>query len=438
MSDICYEINGLLCQILAGVPVGTNLALFHLFWALLSGQFLSSRGAIFPSLDHLGLPPDAVRRSATALAYGKWKIAGFLARWHKTVLEQGRFRAHNYEGIRPVACDLIGFFRPKLQKCPGKHYTSRANRALPAVVLGIIATVGSVNKSRLALPRELVRQQPGETDTQLQRRMLVRLKSVLAPDEAAIIDAGFEIADVLTAGLLHFVVRGPTNFVGRRNTLPLYKGRGAHPKYGEEVRPLARRYKEHQIAATPSDKTARWKDGRHNIRAKIYNNLVLRTAEPGSRTFRCVVIYDPRYKQPLILLTDLDKSAHALWLLYRDRWPVEQVPLSAKQMLGAERAFVFGKESLFRLPELALLAGNVLSYIAACHRPIATGFWDRCARPTCGRLRRALARLNFSDLPWPEGQIRKKNSITGHLPKGANAHRRAKAVQEPSIDRLAA
>jgi hypothetical protein len=438
MSDICYEIVALLCQILEPVPVGTNLGLLHLFWALLSGRFLTYRGAIIPSLDALGLPADAVRRSEAALAYGQWKIADLISPWHKIILEQGRFRAHNYEGFRPVACDLIGFFRPKLQNCPDKHYTSRANKALPAVVFCLIATVGSVNKSRLAIPRALVRQELGETEVQFQRRMHVRLKSVLAPDEAAILDAGSGIGDVIAAGLQRFVVRGPTNFVGRRNVLPQYKGRGAPPQYGEEVRPLARWYKDHKIEATPPDDTARWKEGKHTIRAHIYNALVLSTAKPGSRTFRCVVIYDPRYKQPLVLLTDLAVTAYALWRLYRDRWPIEQIPLSAKQMLGAERSFVFGKESRFRLPELALLAGNVLSYVAACYQAIATGFWDRCARPTCGRLRRALARFNFSDLALPAGQVRKKNSVTGHLPKGVNAHRRTQAITNPSDEQLAA
>lgn len=438
MSDICYEIVALLCHILNGVPIGTNLGLFHLFWALLSGRFLTYRGAIIPSLDALGLPADAVRRSEAALAHGQWKIGDLISRWHKIVLEQGRFRAHSYEGFRPVACDLIGFFRPKLQNCPGKHYTSRANKALPAVVFCLIATVGSVNKSRLAIPRALVRQDLAETEVQFQRRMHVRLKTVLAPDEAAILDAGSEIADVMTAGLPHFVLRGPTNFAGRRNVVPPYKGRGAHPLYGEEVRPLARWYKDHEIEATPPDDTARWKEGKRSIRAHIYNNLVLFSAKPGSRTFRCVVIYDPRYKHPLVLLTDLLVTAYALWRLYRDRWPIEQVPLSAKQMLGAERSFVFGKESRFRLPELALLAGNMLSYVAACYQAIATGFWDRCARPTCGRLRRALARINFSDLALREGQIRKKNSVTAHLPKGVNAHRRTKAIPNPSTERLAA
>jgi hypothetical protein len=438
MSDICYEIVALLCPILASVPVGTNLGLFHLFCALLSGRLLTHRGGVFPSLADMGLAADAVRRSEAALANGQWKTANLVTAWHNTVLEQGRFVANCYEGFRPVSCDLIGFFRLKLQNCPGKHYTSRANKALPAVVFCLIATVGSVDKSRLALPRALVRQESAETEVQFQRRMHVRLKMVLAPNEAGILDAGSKIADVLAAGVERFVLRGPTNFCGRRNTLPPYKGKGTYAKYGEEVRPLARWYNGHEIEATPPDDTGRWKDGRYTIRAEIFNNLVLYTAKPGSRTFRCVVIYDPRYKQPLVLLTDLSVTAYALWRLYRDRWSIEQVPLSAKQMLGAERSFVFGKASRFRLPELALLAGNLLSYVAACHQPIATGFWDRCARPTCGRLRRALARFNFLDLALQDGQIRKKNSVSEHLPKGVNAHRRTTAAYWPSRERLAA
>src|SRR5438270_11546627 len=104
MSDLCYEITTLLCQILTGVPVGTNLGLFHLFWALLSGRFLTYRGVVFPSLVALGLTADATRRPDAAVAEGKWKTADFVARWHKIVLEQGRVGADRYEGFRPVRC----------------------------------------------------------------------------------------------------------------------------------------------------------------------------------------------------------------------------------------------------------------------------------------------------------------------------------------------
>jgi hypothetical protein len=139
-------------------------------------------------------------------------------------------------------------------------------------------------------------------------------------------------------------------------------------------------------------------------------------------------MHDPRYQEPLVLVATLPVSAHALWCLDRDRWPVEQVPLAAKQMVGAHRACVFSDESRYRLPELALLAGNVLAYVAATSAAVATGFWDRGCRPTCGRLRRVLLRVEFAAIPVPESALRKKASVTAHLPKGVQGHRRRQDV----------
>ncbi len=117
-----------------------------------------------------------------------------------------------------------------------------------------------------------------------------------------------------------------------------------------------------------------------------------------------------------------------MWQLYRDRWPVEQPPLAAKQMLGAARQFVFHPRSCQRLPELALFAGSILSYVAATMPVIPTGFWDRRPRRTPGRLRRLLLREHFPKLTvkMPE-RLRKKESPTAHLPKGVAGHRRAAA-----------
>ena len=66
MSPLVYRIGLLLQQLLVQVPVGTNLALYYLLWSLASGRFLLSRGALFPALADLGLPPEAVRRSGAA------------------------------------------------------------------------------------------------------------------------------------------------------------------------------------------------------------------------------------------------------------------------------------------------------------------------------------------------------------------------------------
>src|SRR6266702_1672057 len=434
MSTIVYRISVLLGLILAEVPVGTNLGLFWLLWALLSGRFLLSRGAVFPALADGGLPADAVRRSGAALAYGRWAIQTLVRAWHQVVEQEGRWQAHGYEGFRPVACDLVGFFRPRLSGCLGKHYQSGADKALPAIVLAVVAAVGCVGKVHMPLVRLLLRAERSDrSEAELQRRALTQAGATLQADEVLVVDAGFGVASLLTGGVPRFVARVARNFTARRNVLPAYTGRGRRPAYGERVRPLPRPHKGRTIAASPPDATAQWVVAGRTIQAQVWDNLVLSTAKPGAAAFRCVVIHDPRYQEPWVLATNLPVSAYALWCMYRDRWPIEQLPLADKQMLGAHRAFVFGGESRHRLPELALLAGNVLSYVAATSAAVATGFWDRCCRPTCGRLRRVLLRVDFSEIPVPEGPLRKKASVTAHLPKGVQGHRRQTGVLKQNL-----
>jgi hypothetical protein len=121
--------------------------------------------------------------------------------------------------------------------------------------------------------------------------------------------------------------------------------------------------------------------------------------------------------------------------IYRDHWPVEGLPLWAKQMLGAARQFVFAAESRQRLPEVVLLAGSILAYTAATQPALSTGFWDRAPRPTPGRLRRVLAHVYFEDLPELPEYLRKKQSPTAHLPTGVCAHRRQKEATPMYDDR---
>jgi hypothetical protein len=151
-----------LFQIFASVGVGTNLGLYQIFFALLSGRFLGSRGALIPALADTGLEDSAVRRSVAALAYGRWNIQTLLAAWQKSVLKEGRYRPHEYEGFRPVACDLVGFFRPRLAGQVGKHYTSKANKALPAMVFAMVA------KERAPVPSSV------RPSVRLSERMQVR------------------------------------------------------------------------------------------------------------------------------------------------------------------------------------------------------------------------------------------------------------------------
>ena len=80
------------------------------------------------------------------------------------------------------------------------------------------------------------------------------------------------------------------------------------------------------------------------------------------------------------------------------------------------------------LPPLIVVNDNgALNIRDGNHRYEAqpTGFWDRAPRPTARRLRRVLAQLDISKtapLHWP---LRKKGSVTAHLHKEIQAHRRS-------------
>lgn len=409
MSTPVYRTCTLLEQTLTNVPIGTNLGLYQLMFALVSGRFIESRGAVLPALNDLGLAPNEVHRASAALREGQWQTQDLLTNWQQILSTEGHFTPHCYSGFKPFACDLTGFRRPQLQGNPAKHYVAEAGKAgYPlgaAIVVGMGAAVGSVADTRFALPRLLVRWEPGDTrEADVQTRLIEQAGKALAPEEVAIFDAGFSLAEVrrLTP---RFVVRMAKNATMRRNFLPQYKGHGRYPEYGERLRPLARVHADKQLEASAADATFRWEDG--NV----------------------VAIYDARYQEPLLLATNLEVTAEVVWRLYRDRWAVEHLPLAAKPMLGCGAAFVFGKESHLRLPELALLCGNLLSYVAATSSAVATGFWDRACRATCGRLRRVLNRLRFSELPVLGEQLRKKASVTCHLVTGVEGHRRQKACQ---------
>jgi len=431
MSEPASQMMTLLCSVVRFVPVGTNLALLHLLWMLVSGQLLLSRGAIIPGLAQLGLSDRAVRRAWQALGQGGWSIGQLLVNWETALSRAGQWQVRYHGGYCAVPIDTTGFSRPRLQTCPSKHYDHQAGKALPAVVLGIIGRVGQVGKQRLLLPLGLLRVDPAQPQEEgLIQALITAAKELLKAQDVLVSDGGFALEAIQTAKIPRYVAKQARNMTARREQPPEYAGTGRPAERGALVRPLSRTYKDHTITATAPDRTAEWQEDAVTVRAEIWDKLVLNNTRADDLAdaprFTVIVIHDPRYTKPLVLATNLTLAAQEVRALYRDRWPVEQVPLAAKQMIGAVRAFVFAKETCQRLPELALLAGAILSYAAACLPAIATGFWDRNPQPTPGRLRRVLARTGFpTDYPLP-AEIRHKASVTDHLPKGSSLFRRIK------------
>jgi len=149
--------------LLENLPIGTNLALLHFMWMLVSGALLPNRGAMFPALKSTGLSDAATRRAWVAFRKGVWQMPVILALWREHVKALPGWQERRYEGYLPVTVDITAYWRPALKNCPSKHYHPAAKRALPAVIFGISGEVGELNGQRIALPRAFERVHPKDT-----------------------------------------------------------------------------------------------------------------------------------------------------------------------------------------------------------------------------------------------------------------------------------
>lgn len=397
-------------QIVKVVPIGTNLALLQLMWAIITGAFLSSRGAIHSALLLCGFESDEIRRSWSALRWGKWHIQELVQRFRQQVAQTGQWQSREYGGYRPVAVDTTAYWRPRLQGWPSKLYRQLAGKAMTGIGFGLIADVGQVGNRRLPLLRQIVRgQDAAESEMSLKERTVARAARLLKENEVLLHDGGLSIAQLQAAGVARFIVRLGTNCTARRPYLPKYKGRGRRPTRGVLVRPLARKWKNRKLPATPPDvKTTFIFEGR-TITARAWLEVMradLHVADDHER-YTIWVFDDPLFKSPLVLGTNLPTGPEVIFCLYLDRWPVEQIPLVTKQLLGCHRQFVFVPICCWRLGELAFLVGNILTWLAAILPPQPTGYWDRRPKKRLAGYVGSWRRPFFQSMPFLRSDFEK-------------------------------
>lgn len=416
-----------LATLLHKLPIGTNLALAQLLFVVMAGYLIQSRGALLPALLAAGLDPKQSCRAMGALREGAWSINPLLQRLSQLIQDQNQAQPVRIGPWRPLLLDWLGFFRPRQAGCFSKHFDSQAGKALAAIELGMIAEPLQAAKRRFPSLRALVR--GGATST-----LLLAARRCQKSDEVLVIDRQARIKALFEAGIARFVIRGASNIVAYRREVPPQPvgKRGRKPTRGERVRPIARTYKGKPLPLSAPDAVECFLYQGRQILAQRFHDLVVAGCP---LTFCILVMRDPKYKNPWLLLTDLQhESAQTIFLLYRSRWLIEVLPLSAKQLLGAVRSFVHALSCQYRLPELCLLAASICLYLSATLPAVASGFWDKNPQPTVGRFRRVLSGAplpdwgslgsEFSSVAGICARVRQKRSVHWHLRKGVEGNRR--------------
>src|SRR5262245_47333498 len=177
------EIINALVFIVQVVPIGTNVSLVRLLWAMVQGSFLLSRGAIHSGLLASDFANAEIRRSWSSLRYGSWQIDELIAAWQAYVASRNRWRVRRYGGYRIKSVDISGFWRPRLTGCMSKHYHALANKALPSIVFGILISSGSIEGKRVPLVQALVRCPFNQSESEFRRMLLQTTVKQTAPDE---------------------------------------------------------------------------------------------------------------------------------------------------------------------------------------------------------------------------------------------------------------
>jgi hypothetical protein len=185
-----------------------------------------------------------------------------------------------------------------LQGWCGKHYHNLAQKALPAVVVGVMVISGQVGSHRIPLRKRLVRCQPPQGKAEFRSQLLKAAVAAATDKTVIVVDAEFGLSELQASGVVHYVVRLASNITARRKQKPVYQGKGRPPKYGEKVRPLARQWKERHIAATTPDQQSHFDHQGRGIHVSFWHDLVSTdtTAAEAAQSFSIYVYDDPLYK----------------------------------------------------------------------------------------------------------------------------------------------
>jgi hypothetical protein len=445
------RILDLIEQIVAVAPKGTALGLCDLISAMLSGHLIESGGAVTPAVESFLRREVSneqerearTRRAAKALTYGSYNVKELLDKVQQIVKKEGHWQPISVQGYRVKAVDFTAYRRTAVRQLKAKAYVSDTGKAVEAVPIGMIASVGEVGGQRIALLDNAVLTKLDVNDGAGHNKQLYRqVATGLADDEVAVFDAGFSLVAAVSATITRCLIRLAKNVTFGKTAGEIPKrtsAKGPEPSQyqAEIVRPLARQHGDKLLPATKADEVCTTIDenGRQ-IEVHIWHKLYFLERQlkqvSGKRKkhnlrhtpIKVMAIYHPDYADPMLLGTPLlTLEPQAAGKIYASRWPVEGLPQTGKYILsgGGGTHYVHNPTAMQRLPLLTLVFGSLLKYTAATLPPFRTGFWDRALQPTYGRLLRHLKKVGIH----LSEQLSKKASSTAHLPVGYEAIRLA-------------
>ena len=120
MENITQISQKLIENNLQMLPIGTNKNLLELLQNMMSGQFLESRGALFPALATSSQDQAGCHRISNTLRSGVFWIQEIIDAFVRQVKQSGKYESIENAGYRAVVADLAFIKRSGLVDAKGK------------------------------------------------------------------------------------------------------------------------------------------------------------------------------------------------------------------------------------------------------------------------------------------------------------------------------
>jgi len=453
-TRINYQVQEAIEQMVSTLPKGTDLGLCDVVSAMFSGYFVESGGGIMPAVEQYlsrfisdeQEKAARSRRASKAITYGQYNLDELVEEAKEWITADTQWSPTVIQGYELKPVDMTSYKRSSVKALKSKTYDSSAGKAVRGVPFGLMGTTGKVGEQRMAVIELLV---CGDTTQNVpsaeMERMYKQVAKKLTTNCIALFDAGVSLIDALIHGIDNCILRLAKNCTfgktpGKIPPRTASKGPAPSRHQAEVVRPLARKHGENTLPATKPNETHTIVDEAGvEIQVEVWSPVYFLErhldrlgeneklkAKLRKLPLKVVAIHHPDFKDPLLLGTPvMQLSAESLYAMYPERWPIEGIPQTGKYLLsgGGGRHYVHHATAITRLPALTMIFGSLFKYLAAISPPIRSGFWDRAAKPTYGRLMRHLKKVG---LPL-SSQLSKKASSTAHLPSGYEAVRLARA-----------
>ncbi|MBV7334991.1 hypothetical protein KFU94_43485 [Chloroflexi bacterium TSY] len=153
-------------NVLQVTPMGTNVNVMRLMWAMLNGSFLKSRGAIHSALKESGFEDEELRRSWWSFRYGSWDITSLLGSW------QEKWKGMGGKKVRRVPSEKHRYHRVLATEAARKVnrlYNSTARRALPALIFSD-DKLGEIGGKRVPLLKAIMRCTVGTKESEFRKK----------------------------------------------------------------------------------------------------------------------------------------------------------------------------------------------------------------------------------------------------------------------------